>query len=197
MDKLSNQELDLIAGRISCVYDDILGRYDGSKYPEDAYQIMISAFSKRKQQNEQIENAMKWKWGHWGKVNYPQHHKDLIDLINNLWSSYVGEKCTTSCETFDYWRKNLEKSHRYISVAFITHLIHHDKVPIIDQHNFRAMLFLLRVAERNPGNKKKPSNWQDIQNLREFLSSLSKHLKKKEREVDKFLMMYGRYCVPR
>lgn len=32
------------------------------------------------------------------------------------------------------------KSVRYITIAFITHLVHHFKgIPIIDQHNFRAM----------------------------------------------------------
>lgn len=197
MEELSQQELGLIVDRISCVYDDVSDRYDDSKYPENAYKTMIDAFSKRERKNTEIENAMKWKWGHWGKNNYPQHHRDLIALINKLWPSYVDEKCTTPCETFDYWRMKLEKPHRYISVAFITHLIHPDKIPIIDQHNYRAMLFLLKAAKRNPRSKKKPSNWQDIQDLGKFLSSLSKRLKKQEREVDKFLMIYGRYCVPR
>ena len=197
MNKLTKQELESIVNRIECVYQDILARYDGSKYPEDAYEKMISAFSEKQEANHEIENAMMWKWGHWGKDNYPQHHKELITKISKIWPAFLQEDCATPCETFSYWKNQLQKSHRYITVSFITHLIHPESVPIIDQHNYRAMLFLLKVAGRAPKQKKKPSNWNDIINLGEFLSSLSHHLNKPEREVDKFLMMYGRYCVPR
>jgi len=194
----SKNEADLIKKKISSIYDDVLSRYDARKYPEDPYDQARVEFSSRGNNNNQIENAMKWKWGHWGKDNYPQRHKDLIEEIRNIWPKYIQANCTTPEDTFIYWKGALEKRTRYISVAFITHLIHSELVPIIDQHNYRAMNHLLRISEEKViTNKKKPSNWEDIQNLREFLSFISKLLGKEIREVDKFLMMYGRYCAPR
>ncbi len=197
MKQLSKQELELISDRISCIYNDMIARYDGAKYPEDAYRKMLLAFSKNERKNEEIENAMKWKWGHWGKKNYPMRHKNLINIIKELWPLYVDEKCTTPYETFEFWRRKLEKPQRFISIAFITHLIHYESIAIIDQHNYRAMIFLLRGVGRDIKIKKKPSSWQDIIDLSEFLSSISKYISKQEREVDKFLMMYGKYCAPR
>jgi hypothetical protein len=198
MEILTTKELKKIQKEIDFIYDDIVGRYDDTKYPEKVYQDIVAAFSKKTPENGHIENAMKWKWGHWGKNNYPQRHKDLIDKIKQEWSSYIKANCHEACETFYFWSNKLGKPRqRYITVAFITHLIHPDSVPIIDQHNYRAMLHLLRVAGRNPRNKKKPSNWEDIMNMEMFLSMLSYQLKKQKRDVDKFLMMYGRHCVPR
>jgi hypothetical protein len=46
---------------------------------------------------------------------------------------------------------------RYITVSFITHLIHHNEIPIIDQHNFRAMNFLENKFNLE-NSKKSPSN---------------------------------------
>ncbi|MBU6206012.1 MAG: hypothetical protein KJS45_11570 [Bacteroidetes bacterium] len=38
----------------------------------------------------------------------------------------------------------IEEYGRYITIAFITHLVHHSKgIPIIDQRNFRAMNYFL------------------------------------------------------
>lgn len=197
MDPLSEVELKDIAGRIGCVFDDVLCRYDGAKYPERPYQQMVASFAQRSPQNSEIESAMKWKWGHWGKANFPEHHKRLIALITNTWPKYTETDCLSPRDTFSFWLKELKKPHRYILVAFLTHLVHATEVPIIDQHNYRAMLFLLRATNRTPDVKKKPSNWRDIEDLGAFLSSLSHHMGKSKRELDKFLMMYGRYRVPR
>jgi hypothetical protein len=197
MKSLTEAELARIKGRMFCVYQDVLARYDDKKYPEKAYQKMLSAFSGRSKNNREIENPLKWKWGHWGKKDYPQHHKNLISLVESLWPKYLDESCLTPCETFEFWKTRLEKQHRYISVAFLTHLLHAERVPIIDQHNFRAMNHLLQVSGRKRKSKKKPSNWEDIRELGIFVTTLSEHLKRPVREVDKFLMMYGRYCAPR
>lgn len=197
MDKLTIIELQKITIKISHVYDDLVAKYDGTKYPEDAYELMKKGFSRKSQENEQIKNAMLWKWGHWGKSNYPQHHKELISFIEIKWKEYIEIDSEEAKVTFDFWLEALEKKHRYISVSFITHLIHNKSVPIIDQHNFRGMNHLLEVSGRNEKKKKKPSTWADIENLKGFLSDLSNDLGKDIREVDKFLMMYGRYCAPR
>ncbi|MCY1310284.1 hypothetical protein D9M70_604600 [compost metagenome] len=66
-------------------------------------------------------------------------------------------------------------------------------MPIIDQHNFRAMNHLRRVSSA----KKKPSNWCDIVRLKHFLREASERFQRPEAEFDKYLMMYGRALKPR
>ena len=81
-------------------------------------------------------------------------------------------------------------------MAFLTHLSHPDEIPIIDQHNFRAMNYLLNHLGYNSQSKKKPSNWNDIIQLKDFMNVVCKKIKKEHLELDKFLMMYGR-SLPR
>lgn len=46
--------------------------------------------------------------------------------------------------------------------------------PIIDQHNFRGMNALLRKLRPAMRIKKKPSNWADIINLKDFSKRLTR-----------------------
>jgi len=197
MEKLTSPRLKNIKSIVIPIYDHIVNRYDSSKYPESVYNEAVQAFSQKNIKNNQIENALKWKWGHWGKSNFPEDHKKLISLVEDIWPDYTRGRHYTGKETFDYWRDALVKRHRYITVAFITHLLHPEEVPIIDQHNFRAMNHLITLSGIEHDYKKKPSTFDDIKNLKSFLYSLSDVLDKEIREVDRFLMMYGRYNVPR
>lgn len=194
---LTRAELETIENEIERTYTDMLNRFDYEKYPNKPYERMIETFSTRALPNNEIENAMKWKWGHWKKRNYPKAHKQLIIRIERVWPEYVASGCKASKETFDFWKKALEKRQRYITIAFLTHLIHPNDAPIIDQHNYRAMNHLLSsIAGRNIEPKKKPSNWKDIVNMKIFLDALSRHLCKKQQALNRFLMVYGRYAAP-
>ncbi len=194
---LERSELQKIEQEISPFWDNLIKKYDSKKYPEDAYGKMLQAFSSRTQNNVEIENAMMWKWGHWGKDNYPSKQQALVSEIKRYWDDYVYTDFDKPQKTFEFWQSKLGKGSRYISVAFITHLVHPNEVPIIDQHNFRAFNHLLQVSGRVSSSKKKPNVWIDLGNLKLFMSSLSQHLSKEERQLDKFLMMYGRYIPPR
>mgnify|MGYP006178047015 CR=1 FL=1 len=105
----------------------------------------------------------------------------------------------TGIDLNDALTKNLEKKTRYITVAYLTHLIHHHaNIPIIDQHNFRAMNDLLNKAQGSSFSKKKPSNWNDILVLKNFMLSLQEYLPQYSfAELDRFLMMFGRYHAVR
>jgi len=94
--------------------------------------------------------------------------------------------------TFQWWDKRLGRL-RYITSAYLTHLIHPLHVPIIDQHNFRAMNHLRQASSA----KNKPSNWSDIVQLKLFLKEASERYQRPETDFDKYLMMYGRALKPR
>ncbi len=189
-----------IAAYIQPVFLQVLNEYDFGKYPASDYQRFKMSFSTLNNQNPDIKDALIWKWGHWGKPNFPQHHKMLIEEIENLWPEFVmSDNCTSSSQTFEWWRKKLVKQTRYITVAYITHLIHHtEPFPIIDQHNFRAMNALIGYIYPKRKAKKKPSNWNDIVLLKSFIEHLcDTNLTCTYDELDRFLMMYGRNHVVR
>jgi hypothetical protein len=81
----------------------------------------------------------------------------------------------------------------YISAAFLTHLMYPAVVPIIDQHNYRAMNALM-------GRKSSaaPSSYEDLVDLRRFIDEVlgawprGPGGKPHERDLDKFLMAYGK-----
>lgn len=113
-----------------------------------------------------------------------------------MWIHFANSKLKDSpTGTFDWWKERLSngKSGRFITIAFITHLVHHSKkVPIIDQHNFRAMNYFKNNSTLNPNSKKNPSNWEDIEDLEKFISEISISLNRNRDDIDRFLMMFGK-----
>jgi hypothetical protein len=181
---------------ISKVFDCYLNQYDNKKYPLEIYKNAKRSFSGKKSSNDEIANALNWKYGNLGKSNFPKSHKIIIIEVENAWKHFVDSKAKDSPNsTFEWWKEKLAngKSGRFVTVAFITHLVHHSKrIPIIDQHNFRAMNYFINNSVLSPDAKKNPSNWDDIESLKGFVIDISKSLNKKVEDVDKFLMMFGK-----
>lgn len=191
---LTTAEICQIGSLTTADFECLVSLYSEAKYPPKEYQEFKRRFSCVAQQNTCIEAAMKWKWGHSGKSNYPLHHKKLIKQIEKEWPVFSQSKAKNSPqETFNYWKTALGPTTRYISIAFITHLIHSYLVPIIDQHNFRAMNHFMKAVRSNYKSKKKPSTWEDIEALGCFLGALAQQLKQRKDRVDRYLMMFGRH----
>lgn len=197
---ISQNETNQIIERITPIFDQVLNEYDFGKYPAEAYTRFKDAFSSLTCTSNDISDAMIWKWGHWGKQNYPQDHRNLIAEVQGLWPQFLASGYTeTSAQTFEWWRVHFNRQTTYITTAYITHLIHHDNpLPIIDQHNFRAMNSLLGCVRPPMRSKKKPSNWADIVTLSEFMTSIQAAIPHRSfSELDRFLMMYGRNYAAR
>lgn len=197
---ISQAEANQIATRIDPIFQHVLNEYDLGKYPAENYANFKIIFSNLNPTDIQIREAMIWKWGHWGKSDFPQHHKNLIAEIQSLWLAFSESSCSsTSRQTYEWWREQLNRKTRYITVAYITHLVHHSEpLPIIDQHNFRAMNALIGCLHPSTRPKKKPSNWNDIISLKSFMEKLQAALHNRSfSELDRFLMMYGRNHVAR
>ncbi|PMZ92911.1 MULTISPECIES: hypothetical protein [unclassified Pseudomonas] len=170
--------------------------YSFKKYPALDYDSFKDTFSALAEKVD-LSAALLWKWGHWGKDDFPSKQKALIGEIESLWPAFrgwalsAGDQFTPEA-TFRWWHKRLGRL-RYITSAYLTHLIHPLQVPLIDQHNFRAMNHLRQI----PAAKKKPSTWCDIVRLKHFLREASQRFQRQETEFDKYLMMYGRALKPR
>lgn len=181
---------------ISKIFDCYLNQYDIKKYPLEIYKNAKRSFSSKSSTNNEIANALNWKYGNLGKNNFPKSHKSIIIEVEKLWKDFANSNAKDSPRsTFEWWKHRLSNgnSGRFITIAFITHLVHYRKnVPIIDQHNFRAMNYFLNNSILNSDSKKNPSNWSDIENLGRFISEVSKNLNRKNEDTDKFLMMFGK-----
>lgn len=197
---VTQTEASQIAERIAPIFQQVLNEYNFGKYPAADYSRFRVSFSALTAPRDDIEAALVWKWGHWGKPNYPQRHRYLIEEIQRLWPSFVTSGFSDiSARTFQWWRGRINRQTAYITVAFITHLVHHNEpLPIIDQHNFRAMNSLVGCLRHGVKPKKKPSNWNDIAVLKSFMTLVMGAMPGRSfSEFDRFLMMYGRNYAAR
>jgi hypothetical protein len=191
---INQEEAEHIAARITPIFDRVSADYDFAKYPGADYLRFKTSFSSLNRINNDISDSLRWKWGHWDKPNFPQRHKNLIAHIKLLWPQFVASGSgATSSRTYQWWSSALARKTAYITVAYITHLVHYrEPLPIIDQHNFRAMNSLLRDARPTHRGKKKPSQWADIVELKDFMEAVRARLTNRGfEELDRFLMMYG------
>ena len=197
---LTHDEAVQISQIINPIFDEVVADYDFHKYPADRYELFQNTFSQLPLNNGLIEESLKWKWGYWHKDNYPGRQQQFVEEAIQNWQNYVNQNHNlTSLQTFNWWSNAFNRRTAYISVAYITHLIHHaEPMPIIDQHNYRAMGAFKGQTRDNYHQKKKPSNWNDIVFLKQFMQSLLPLLPGRGfSEFDRFLMMYGRNHAPR
>jgi hypothetical protein len=177
-------------------FDVYVEKYDVRKYPVDIYKKAKLNFANLKPNKNEIADALHWKYGNIGKSNFPKSHKLIVKEVVDSWRHFQSSNATKSPrETFDWWKDRLAsgKNRRFVTIAFITHLIHHRKnVPIIDQHNFRALNYLLNNSVLSSEAKRNPSNWEDVECLKGLISNMEKNLNKKKDEIDKYLMMFGK-----
>ena len=178
-------------------FDFFVNQYDENKYPPQIYHTAKKRFSSLSADEETIKLALEWKWGHINKNNYPKTHKQLITEIINEWENFKKSNAEKKLadKNFEWWKNKLngKSSTRFITIAFITHLIHNEEIPIIDQHNYRALNFFTNNLSLSSTFKKRPSNWNDIIKLKQFTDTILPHLNNTNpQDFDKFLMMFGK-----
>ena len=106
-------------------------------------------------------------------------------------------------ELFSFLDSEFGHGSRFVTVAFITHLVPPRTVPIFDQHNFRATNDLLAGVRRGWTGKKAPSRDVDVVLLSGVMRAVRAGWKSETgerapslRELEKFLMMYGKSIKP-
>lgn len=192
---LDADEAATVAQAIAADFSRISAAYDFTKYPADAYRRFRERFALLASENPEIRPALLWKWGHGNKSNFPAAHRDLIEKIESLWPVFVrSDAPADSARTFEWWHNALHPQSVYITVAYLTHLVHHrEPLPIIDQHNFRAMNALVRLVQPSYKFKQKPSRWADILELKGFMLALLPLLDCEGfGDLDRFLMILGK-----
>ena len=71
-------------------FNEYYNKYSSSKYPERPYIEWKRIFPEPKNVSaDNIKEALEWKYGHWGKKNYVQAHKDIILKVQENWSEFA------------------------------------------------------------------------------------------------------------
>lgn len=198
---VSGDEAIAIFCGIAPVFDHYASQYDTAKYWPEVYDRAVEEFSVPDQVTAStIEDALKWKYGHLKKTNYPRTHKNLVAHVQQSWPEISTSLPTEVGEAFKHIKAIVGGQNRFITVAFLTHLLYPVAVPIIDQHNFRAVNHLVKEARPSHSFKKTPSCFADIEFIKLFMDKLivasgeiDNAPTKSRRELDRFLMMYGKH----
>ena len=194
---LTEDETHKILSAISGIFQTHLTKFSAGKYPDEDYDGFLRVFADPTTVGEPaIRSALLWKYGHWNKSNYPQRHDQLIARVVELWPDLVATLPATPRAVFTYLHMN--SGVPYVSAAFLTHLLFPLDIPIIDQHNFRAMNHLLMAVRPEWTHRQIPSSYEDLLNLKTFMQAIlengsrAAHGEPSSRDLDKFLMAYGK-----
>lgn len=181
-------------------FDKYVSEYDERKYPPRVYEALLCAFrTPEKVSNHDIRTALFWKFGHLGKGRIPSRHEKLISFVKEHWPDLSSATLGPPVKVFDHLAAGVGRAHRYITVSFLLHLLRPVEVPIIDQHNFRAMGHYFSVVRPGCRPKSGPSSYRDLETLSSFLNAIKDSWESIEPStvptmyrLDRFLMMYGK-----
>jgi len=193
-------EASAIVQRIKPRFADIASTYDTRKYWPQVYERVAEAFkTPTRVAPEILDEALRWKFGHLGKPRIPGSHRELIHQLQREWPRLAPDIPSSPAGAFAFLDAQLGGPSRFITIAFLVHLLFQAGIPIIDQHNFRAVHRLLRESRPGWRGRKKPSRFEDIELVAWFMDAVitawqseAESNAPSSRELDKFLMMYGK-----
>ena len=197
--RLTARESSAIVAKIRPAFVDTAARYDTKKYLPDVYKNVRAAFlAPTLVPAEVLQDALLWKYGHRGKSRIPGAHQRLISRLQQEWPRLAHELPQSPDLAFAFLDARLGGATRFITVAFLVHLVFQEQIPIIDQHNFRAVNALIRHVRPTWRGKKKPSRYADVLLVAAFMASVSAAWGEEDPataptscELDRFLMVYG------
>jgi len=196
----SDAEAWQIAKAIRPRFAEYVAQYDTKKYRPVVYQRIRREF----RQPERVapgtlREALLWKYGHLGKPAIPPAHELLISQLQRGWPAAVAALPGAPEDAFVAIARDFGGKTRFITVAFLLHLLRPRNVPIIDQHNFRAVNALLAGVRPAWRTRRQPSQYADILLVAAFMEAVLKAWRRRApesapsgRDLDKFLMMYGK-----
>lgn len=202
----SDAEAHAIVQKVVPRFEHIANQYDAKKYPRDVYETVRQAFQVPATVSfETLRIALLWKYGHLGKPTIPPAHEQLIQELQEGWPAtleILAEYPAEPALAFEMLDQRFGPKKRFVTLAFLLHLFFPHQVPIIDQHNFRAVNSFMSDERDGWRSKKKPSRYSDIECIASFTKAVLAAWSRTdqatvptEREFDQFLMMYGKKTV--
>jgi len=199
-DRLSVSEAWQVVKAIKPRFAEYVSRYDTKKYWPSVYQRVRREFLHPKKLGpDTLREALLWKYGHLGKPAIPPAHERLISQVQKGWLAAVAALPHSPEAAFAALDQDFGGKTRFITVAFLLHLLNPRKIPIIDQHNFRAVNALLIGVRPVWKVRGRPSQYTDILLVASFMEAVLTTWARRApesaptgRDLDKFLMMYGK-----
>jgi hypothetical protein len=197
MQILNEQQTSVISNKIGYFFDELISKYEGKKYNEAVYIKLATDFECLNDiQDSHIDIALAWKYGK-SLENLPKNpkHQATLSKIKNNWGAFLDRRHNNGIAIFQYWIEILPTS--FITAAFIAHLCKPEEVPIVDQHNFRAVRYFLSEVNSSENISKNPKTWDEIVLVKKFIDTFASENSVPARELDKYLMMFGKHVAPR
>jgi hypothetical protein len=202
---LSSDEATRIVEGVRPHFRAYCDQYDTGKYWPQIYETVLEAFQQpRTVSADTLRQAILWKYGHLPKSRIPTAHEALIADLQARWPVLSRGLPATPDAAFARLYEAFGGATRYVTVAFLTHLLHPTTVPIIDQHNFRSTNVLIQAVRPSWRIKRLPSRYEDILVVDRFMRAVATLWAQWSpadapslRALDKFLMMYGKALKPR
>jgi hypothetical protein len=199
---LTGDEAFRVVELIRPSFDKYVAMCNERKFPSTAYDQLVGAFGIPQQVTDcDLRNAILWKFGHLIKQepSIPRSHEVLITVLQREWAMLSSNLADSAWQAFQHLRDAIGGKRRYVTVSFLLHLLRPTEIPIIDQHNFRAMNHYLTMVRDGWKSKAKPSTFGDLVVLSGFMSSVLCYWRSidptrvpSERALDRFLMMFGK-----
>jgi len=197
---LSQAEAWKIVKAIRPQLEEHADRFDTKKFRPEVYERIRREFRQpTRVLSGTLRDALLWKYGHLGKPAIPPAHEALISQVQRGWRATAAALPRRSEDAFFVLDDAFGGKTRFITVAFVLHLLYPNEVPIIDQHNFRAVNALVAGVRPEWQSRRRPSRYGDILFVAAFMSTLLTAWRQRspvsvpsERRLDQFLMMYGK-----
>lgn len=197
---VSQAEAGQVVRAIRPRFAEYVAQYNTKKYWPDVYRDIRREFRQpQKVGPGTLRKALLWKYGHLGKAAIPPAHEVLISQLQRGWSTAAAALPRVPEEAFVAINRDFGGKTRFITVAFLLHLLHPRRAPIIDQHNFRAVNALLADVRPTWKTRRQPSSYADIALVAAFMAAIlgawsrrSPESVPSARDLDLFLMMYGK-----
>jgi hypothetical protein len=186
---IHNQVLAPIYPLVRATHQLLVDRYDVEKYEPKIYKQALEDFEDLSIiELEPIWIVSEWKLG--GRLSRRQCRtleKAQIWFADNRPRAGALSWRELLCEL-------LEEGLPYGLATFYTHLAHPTFVPIIDQHNFRAMRYLLRRCNLPVPKTDLPSTVEHLERLAAFIEVLQTELPEMSKPgyTERFLVMFGK-----
>ncbi len=202
---LSSDEAMRIVEGIRPYFRAYCDQYEIGKYWPQTYTTVLEVFQQPHTVSADIlRQAILWKYGHLPKSRIPAAHEALIADLQARWPVLSRDLPATPDAVFAMLYEAFGGATRYVTAAFLTHLLHPTAVPMIDQHNFRSTNVLIQAVRPSWRIKRLPSRYEDIVVVDRFMRAVATVWAQWSpadapslRELDKFLMMYGKALKPR
>ena len=170
--------------------------YDTSKYPPGVLRFLRSRFSEGRVEQDVMDLALMWKFGHLHKPDYPAAHKKLAVRLMKRWEKAPLVRGVEQPLVFDEWQRAFPTA--FVTLCFLQHLVEPKRTPILDRFNLMAVGHHLSQVGSTIRVHKSPRTLSDLETVKAFINTVQERWQAVTKspepsfdEVDRYLMVLG------